>query len=203
MYVISIRNTRMREFQTRMGSLWSTECQTWNGTIGKNIDRNLWIWKRKIRQHCRLTLGQLGCYDSHVHVWKHCVQTKQNLFVVEDDANLTPHVLDTLTVFWERFQNREFDFVYIGHNNHTVPKQYITDFIDDPNVVIPHGCQGLFAYVITPRGAQKLLDKAVPYDQPVDVYVQHRTETDKDFQCYAMYPSPFYVVPCESDTKLS
>jgi GR25 family glycosyltransferase involved in LPS biosynthesis len=214
MVVITIRDERYQDFLNRVGALWQSYVVKWPGTVGNKIDRDNWAFKQKIRTHCRLTPGQLGCYDSHVHVWQNCVRSQTNLFVVEDDANLSgigegsKSVMDTMNLFWQRLEawkqteNTDWDFLYIGHHNKK-PKTYITNFLDEPNIVIPHGCQGLFAYVITPRGAAFLLEGAVPYEQPIDIYVQHRMENDKanEFRCYAMYPSPFYVVACQSDTR--
>ncbi len=204
-FAITIRENRFNNLLDRLGPLWRTHVVKWSGTVGLKIDRKNWLLKEKIRTHCRLTKGQLGCYDSHVRVWKDCLLSGRPTFIVEDDVNLRNDrvVVDSLELFWQRIKGIEFDFLYIGHNNKYTPKQYITHFVDDPNVVVPHGCQGLFAYLITPRGASFLLERATPYDQPIDVYVQHRLENDRNglFRCYAMYPSPFYVVDVQSDTK--
>ncbi len=207
-FVITIRDPRYDALLDRLGPVWHRNVVKWSGTVGAQIDPLNWLLKEKIRNHCRLTPGQLGCYDSHVRLWRDCVRSERPIFVVEDDVDLRgddPVLIEKLSKFWSRVEETkvDYDFIYVGHNNKYKPKKYITNFIDDPNIVIPHGCQGLFAYVITPKGARFLLDRCQPYEQPVDVYVQHRLENDKlgKFRCFAMYPSPFYVVDVESDTR--
>lgn len=207
-FAITIREERYAALQQRLGPLWRTYVVKWNGTVGTKIDRKNWLLKQKIRKYCQLTPGQLGCYDSHVSVWRNCVRSGSNTFVVEDDIDLRPDdttTINTLNKFWTRLQESQldFEFLYIGHNNKYKPQKYMTSYVDAPNIVIPHGCQGLFAYIITPKGAQFLLDRCRPYEKPLDVFVQHQLEyynTNNAFRCYAMYPSPFYVVDVKSDT---
>lgn len=204
-FAITIQQERYQALLDRLGPIWRMNVVKWQGTIGAKIDPQNWLLKQRIRNHCRLTPGQLGCYDSHVRLWRDCVRRQCPVFVVEDDVDLRPTVLDKLSKFWCRVEEEKlgWDFIYVGHNNKYTPKRYITRFVDDPNIVVPHGCQGLFAYVVTPKGASYLLQGCVPYEQPIDVYVQHRLENDKkdEFRCFAMYPSPFYVVDVESDTR--
>lgn len=156
--------------------------------IQEDIDKDNWVLKQRIRQGCRLSLEQLGYYHAHVSLWKHCIQLGQSLFVVEDRANLTLETMKPLQLFWERMKGIDYDFIYIGHKN-TTPKQYITQFIDEPNVAVLTGRQGLFAYVISPTGAQVLLEKAIPYEYPIDSYVSTQTLRD-----YAMYPTSIGIV---------
>lgn len=205
-YCITIRDERFQAFLKRLGPIWSMNVLKWSGTIGRIIDKRAWILKGKITSYCRLTLGQLGCFDSHRQLWRNCVRSNQNAFVVEDDVNMVgtnQEMAQSLETFWKRLDESkvEYDFVYIGHNNRHKPKSYVTNFADSPNVVVPAGCQGLFAYLVTPKGAACLLDGATPYDRPADVYVQHKLEKSNTFKCVAMYPSPFYVVEVESDTR--
>lgn len=204
-FCITIREERFRAFLDRLGPVWRTNVVKWSGVVGTDIDLPKWALRQKIRTHCRLTLGQLGCYESHVQLWKDCVRSGRTMFIVEDDVNLRhtdAYAMQSLDVFWKRLENIPFDFLYIGHNNKHAPLRYLTQFSDPPNVVVPRGVQGLFAYIITPRGASFLLQRIAPYEIPIDVYVTHQLELDKTktFRCLAMYPSPFYVVDTVSDT---
>ncbi len=193
MMVVTVNEKKYNNLLQRLGP-WKSHVIQWPGTT--EIKRQNWELKQRIRRHCRLTTDELANYDSHVRLWQECVRINQQMFVVEETVDLSQKHADILYLFWRRLEEEKlpFDFVYVGHNNRFLPKTYVTHFVDEPNVVIPRGRQGLFAYLITPKGASYLLNGAIPYEQPIDVYVQFRTENAEHakFRCYAIYPSPFY-----------
>lgn len=195
-FAITMNEAQYNTFLNRLGPTWRTNVVKWLGTVGSKIDPINWLLKQKIRTHCRLTPNELGLYDSHVRLWRDCVRSGRFMFIVEDHVQLQPSEMHFVHRFWKHVEEQkiQYDFMYVAHNNHFTPIQYVTHNIDDANVVVPYGRQGLSAYVITPKGAAFLLDKCTPYEQPIDVYVQHRLENDtnNEFRCYAMYPSFFH-----------
>src|SRR5579872_3857046 len=121
-FAITIRETRFQALLDRLGPVWQTNVLRWDGTIGTSIERKKWVVQNKIRLHCRLTDGQLGCYDSHGRLWQDCVRRGRQMFIVEDDANLyhkNAAAMDACDLFWQRLQDAkiDFNFLYIGHNN--------------------------------------------------------------------------------------
>jgi len=188
MFVIAHKNYeafRERLDNSHSFTAWRVPCE---------IDKDNWVLKQRIRKACTLTDEQLGFYHAHVRVWKQCAQMNQPVFVVEDCANLTPDVMKMIYAFWERVKEtgRKYDLIYIGHKS-TTPGQYITDFMAEANITILHGRQELFAYILSPSGAQTLLGNASPYEFPIEAFIQ-----TQNLETYAMYPSPLGVVGGET-----
>ena len=95
MFVISIRPTRLENFEKRLGKL----CKYL--TVVDGVDGNLLNMNRILEQKVYkpinkwnvLTRGEIGCFMSHREVWKHIVQ--ENIpyaLIMEDDCLLYPSV---------------------------------------------------------------------------------------------------------------
>lgn len=201
-FAISMRNERMKGFRGRMGK-WSDLLYHWPATDGRRIEMSVAHARNIITPHARLNRGQLGCFHSHVRLWKFIIQ--QNLssaFICEDDADINYNqktaddikdVADDLKI-----TSREWDILYLGHNitNRSAnEKNKISRRLS-----VPQKCAGLFAYIITKRGCEILLEKASPYDVAVDLYVADMINSGR-LKALAACPSLCYVVPVASDTE--
>ena len=86
-YVVTINPSRFNDFKNR-SRLISSHVHKWEGTNGRSINRAEWARKRGARGNLRR--GELGCYDSHVRLWRHMVANNiPQMLICEDDCNLT------------------------------------------------------------------------------------------------------------------
>lgn len=114
------------------------------------------------------SLGAVGCYLSHVMVWKQVVSSGMPSIVMEDDANFVTSFqqYDILHKFGKMCQG--YDFVVLGFS-----KLRSKTLVKGNNVVLPLQTMffGTGFYYITPDGASKLLQTAFPIKVQVDSYM--------------------------------
>lgn len=114
------------------------------------------------------TRGQLACAASHCAAWRAGLDTAQkNLVVLEDDAELAPAFLEMLALILVDAPD-DYDLIYLH-----VPTDRRQDTSQNVKLVPAYETTSLTAYVVSLRGAEKLIDKlnAAPLDAPVDLYV--------------------------------
>lgn len=196
-FVISMRPKRWQGLQARMGK-WATKMVMFNATNGHQLSKQDWINRGIVVKGSNLSRGQIGCYDSHVRIWKHIIRNNiLSALILEDDANIryTQGMEEQLKEFFGQLKtnNVQYDMIFIGRGNHNKFKTIL------PGVVRPKTCQGLFAYVLTLSGAQKLLEKSYPYKLPVDVLAERLCDSG-EITAVAMEPRLCHVVPVISDT---
>ncbi len=207
MFAISIRPMRFENLSARLGP-WAKHLQLWPGTVGANLDKDKLIRDGMLaRNEYRkgefyLRRGEIGCYDSHVRLWRHIVQNNiPRALILEDDADLQCNE-NTVRRVRQLFKDLErlkidYDLVYLGHND--VAWNQPLGKIKGTEIGIPRDCQGLFTYLVTLAGARKLVQTALPMAFPVDVHV---TEKKKIIKQYTIEPRLNSVVPIEtSDTN--
>jgi len=195
-FAISIRPARMQDMRARLGP-WASRVQYFSGTNGESIDVKGWKKKGKCAPGSVLRRGELGCYDSHVRIWKTIVAQKLPMtLIMEDDANIRytqQHATRLRQVFDElKRLGKPWHMLYIGGRGWKSGNL-------SPSVAVARSCNGLFAYVLTLEGAQLLLAKAKPFHKPVDVLVANLHDSGY-IKAVAMDPPLCYVVPVHSDT---
>ena len=196
-FAISIRDERWRGMQARLGP-WKDRVEHWRGTNGRLLRKRNWEMNGKCVNRCMLMRGQLGCHDSHTRLWEYMIE--QNIpqaLIMEDDANFRYHER-TLEVVKQAFteieeRNLEWDLLYLGKGTNEHRRQVA------PHLVIPKTHQGLFCYVLTLRGARRLVRASHPYRIPVDVLAGNIADSNQ-IRALALAPKLCYVVHVRSDT---
>ena len=150
--------------------------------------------KRNIREKMRRdhedlnTSGGVGCYLSHVEVWKKIASNPEPYGVIfEDDARL-PHD------FLNRFHSAMEDFNLLPSMPDVWTFSYAWNFYyttkgkplpqDQPENlrgpwIMNTSPGGLCGYFLTKEGAKKLLEGAFPIDMHVDLYISLCAELKK------------------------
>eukprot|EP00753_Platysulcus_tardus_P013539 PLAT3769.1.p1 GENE.PLAT3769.1~~PLAT3769.1.p1 ORF type:complete len:398 (-),score=134.85 PLAT3769.1:67-1227(-) len=120
--------------------------------------------------HGLLTRGAIGCALSHIRMWRLAVERNETVLVMEDDSRVRDDFDATLAALLPELP-RDFDLLY---------------FFLAPTLVLPPNLRRLSehvfrvlgdayttsAYVVTPRGAARLLSQALPIRQQVDSYMR-------------------------------
>lgn len=196
-FVITINMRRYNGMLKRVGP-WRPYLTKWEGTNGRHLSKNKWL-KRKDLVNPTLKRGEIGCYDSHARLWDHIVEHKlPYACILEDDAEIVYGEEEQEKIFRAamsqiKHHNIYWDILYLGRGNRSTWGALA------PNLEKPKGCCGLFAYILTLKGAQILLENCYPIRDPVDVLPIHLIEQGK-LAAVAITPRMCYVVPVRSDT---
>lgn len=140
--------------------------------------------KRNIREHIRRdheeldSAGGVGCYLSHVNVWRQFLERPEPFLIVfEDDADIPPGftqqlhkamqdatLLPQTPDLWFFSKPSEWYFNYKGMPNpYSVKEQNLGPWTTKT-------CASFTGYLLTKRGAERLLETAFPIDMHVDLY---------------------------------
>lgn len=123
----------------------------------------------------RMTAGERGCAMSHVRAWRSVVSGSVPVLILEDDA-IPKRSMQHLRRLCMRAEACDADVLYLGYIQGApwrgTPAKQLRE---------AHYLWTTVAYVLWPRGAQRLLD-ALPVDQPVDNFMgwlcaSHRLRT--------------------------
>jgi len=134
------------------------------------------------------TAGGVGCYLSHVEIWKKVVTNPEPYAIIfEDDAAVPANFI---TVFTNEFKNMNllptvpdmWTFSYAWNFYYNVKGRQLPQ--NQPENIrgnwILNTCPGgTGGYFITKEGAKKLLESAFPIDMHVDFYICLCTELKK------------------------
>ncbi|MCK7459107.1 glycosyltransferase family 25 protein [Idiomarina aminovorans] len=128
------------------------------------------------RYHYDLTLGEMGCYLSHVKCWEKIIEDGLDFAVIlEDDLLLEPNFKDVI----ESVPNIETEWHYLKlscpfkHRPYTEAKLVKTPKGDNVSLVdYKKPPTGTVAQIVSREGAKRLLKNRPPFFRPVDVDLQ-------------------------------
>ena len=122
--------------------------------------------KSQVKQASNMRQGQVGCWLSHVAVWR---QVKTMTLVLEDDANITfpQHEQGVQTIINELDAiNPEWDMCYLG-GRYADPESMVqlsTHIATSTSSRIWHS----HAYLIKPKAATSLLKQSATFNHSLD-----------------------------------
>lgn len=179
---------------------WKQFLSPFDGTDGRKINKKKWLEEKHINDagYRGLTRGQIGCADSHYRLWKRISESAAASLtlkrgnqtyelpyfemVAEHDFAFVPRaetrgmIEDTLIELLET--GTEWDLLYLEYRNvfGKPPKRLnVTQWTFEPT-----GCQCLYTYLLTSKGAAKLIaGGAKPFHRPIDMYVASLTDSGK------------------------
>lgn len=141
--------------------------------------------QRNIREHVRRdheelnSAGGIGCYLSHVEIWKKFLETGEDYAIVfEDDAIVENGFVEKLRTCMKdvTLLPKKPDYWHFAepgwwaYDAKGMPRpEYNKDKNVGPWLLNTYSCTT--GYLVTKRGAQILLDHAFPIDMQVDSYI--------------------------------
>ncbi|MEY8689120.1 MAG: glycosyltransferase family 25 protein [Leptothrix sp. (in: b-proteobacteria)] len=137
--------------------------------------------------HQGLTPGEIGCYASHIQAWRALLATGQPCgLVLEDDVHLAAGFTQVARQIaqWDA----PWDMVKLIGRRH---EQVLTsEPLDANHQLVRYRRVPSFtsAYLISRRGADKLLASRVPFGRPIDIDLRYWWEND--LQIYGVQPYP-------------
>ncbi|WP_415846690.1 glycosyltransferase family 25 protein, partial [Vibrio aerogenes] len=141
--------------------------------------------KKKVKKNkgYELTLSELGCFASHLSLWKKCVEDNESYLILEDNIELSGDLsaqLKNIEVLVSRY-----GVVKLG--NIFERKHIKICKIDDEYHLISNlkGACGTSAYAITPEVASLYLKKAQGFYEPVDDFMDNEWRTGQIIYSYS------------------
>ena len=165
----------------------------------EEIDRLYSPALNRIQYHRPLSLGEIGCYASHLAVWRQFLDSGQGAIAIfEDDIDVDPDLGDVLDAL--RRSPVDADLIkLIGRPREKVleraplmPGHALIRYRRVPSLT--------GGYVLTRRGAQKLLARRQPFGRPVDVDLRYWWECG--LEVLGVHPYPVRGAPSSRWTTI-
>lgn len=133
-----------------------------------------------------LTVSELGCFASHISLWRKCVELNEPILILEDNIVVSedlPSYLDKIFELTEKFGILKLCNLF--KSNYKViegidEKYKVTSNLKKPGL-------GTQAYAISPRVAQVYLNITPGFFEPVDNFMEHEWRTGQTI--YSLEPN--------------
>jgi glycosyl transferase family 25 len=125
------------------------------------------------------TLGAIGCYLSHVKLWEMLANSDDDmLLILEDDAVTNNFSAFQINQFLNEIIENDpnWDVIFLGYSK-PFPSPNVDTFISNSVYKINEITFQTHAYVLSKKGALKLLSKAFPIVDQVDSYMSYMAIT--------------------------
>jgi glycosyl transferase family 25 len=181
----------MRQQFARIG-LHPTRQEAVVGDASAHLEHRYCTYLNYRQYHRRLSAGELGCYASHIAVWKRLLESDSRMLAVfEDDVETGPELCIALNAI--ATSHADWDLIKLIGRKHektngSEPLSRNMALIDYRRVPSLTG-----AYVVNRRGAEKLLAHRGRFGRPVDVDLRHWWECD--LQLFGVLPYPVRPAP--------
>lgn len=184
--------------QIKKSLLLTKNIKKWTGIDGREVNPD-WIPSSIITKRAynditsglpnlrglSLTPGGLGFYLTHTKLFDYVVENNKTIFVMDDDININPNFDTELDTILSELPDT-FDFCYLGYYDTQYQKIPYSSklFIPRGQFCGPHG------YIVSPKGAKKLLSLIYPIDFQLDSVLytlQNKVEYYATYERLATY----------------
>ena len=146
-----------------------------NAIYGKHLDLNTERCKKYFSKKAieDLKPGQLGCSMSHIILWEEIASKKNNnmYMILEDDAIVPKNFNKEVMKYINEMPNN-WDMLLLGANR-LIGKKYSDNLLYTDKSIKRNGNYGLYAYIIKPKTAEKLLNVCEKMDKTIDHYLNN------------------------------
>jgi GR25 family glycosyltransferase involved in LPS biosynthesis len=159
-------------------------------------------FKRERKRHEELgSLGAVGCYLSHVDAWGIIKQSGRPGIVVEDDATLIPSFQQSSVFKQPDLMCKPYDLVLLGYAKLRDDEMTLRE---DKDAIVPFRSMffGTHFYYITPQGARKLLEIALPMEIQLDAWMGMQMSQEK-VKTGVHFPNLSWQLPDDTDIQTS
>lgn len=103
------------------------------------------------------SIGEWGCYQSHVAASRHALESGSTTMVLEDDAVLSGSP-DQLAAFLAAADQATWDVLHVGYSSALVFREWDEDLMSQPTLPVRGVVWGLLSYVVRPERLEPILD---------------------------------------------
>jgi glycosyl transferase, family 25 len=156
--------------------------------------------RNKRDYHSGLTAGEIGCYASHVLIWKQLLASGANwALVLEDDMSIAPELIEILQHVESELDAQQWDMIkLIGRTREAV---LASRSLGQHQLIRYRRVPSLTgAFLLSRAGASKLLATRVPFTRPVDVDLRFWWEND--LRMFGITPYPCVEAPIGKQSSI-
>lgn len=149
---------------------------------------------KKMRVGVPMTPGAIGCAFSHKKVWEKIVNENIDAaLILEDDIRMSKH-FNKLIKKYSRYLPGSYDVLFFGYHPSSI--KYVNQIT--PGIFVrTQKIFGLFGYVVTKKGAEKLL-KLFPIEDQIDTEI-YRGFTTRNINAYVIRPELRFITSDPSE----
>lgn len=172
--------------------------EAWNGE--KALKEKLFHWNKRrflVSTGCPSAQGEIGCYASHMMLWKKCVELQRPILILEDDFQLSDNINTALALTDELIE--QYGFIRLNGEG----KRTVTLLEKDGFTLKRYKKAPLLAlaYALSPAAAAKLLANFDEYMEPLDYYLKRFWATKQ--RVYHLSPDPITHNEHSDDTTIT
>lgn len=129
-----------------------------------------------------LTIPEVGCFASHISLWRQCVTDGEEYLIFEDNLSLFGDLDKQLN----NIKSLVVKYGVVKLGNIFERKYTEIECIDENYTLISNlkGACGTSAYAITPKAAQHYLDQVAGFFEPVDDFMDNEWRTKQTLYSY-------------------
>lgn len=131
------------------------------------------------------TAGEIGCYASHLSLWKKCVELNEPILIMEDDFCIEKNFPAAILEVEKLIDGYGFIRLQTEFRGKKITVKDVADFSLYYYTKMPHS---LMCYAINPTVAQALIDTSNKLTAPVDVVIKKIWEHQIPMFGLAPYP---------------
>jgi glycosyl transferase family 25 len=137
-----------------------------------------------------LGAGELGCYRSHLALWRLCAAENRNMTIFEDDVQVAPDLAAVLD--WTDEKLGRFGYIRLGGHHSVAARQTGLSVPGQRQLVrLSKNPFGAFGYSISPTCARRFVETCSRITRPVDEMIDRFWETG--VLPYAVLPYPVFI----------
>tara|TARA_B100000035_G_C20973828_1_gene542260 strand:- start:129 stop:893 length:765 start_codon:yes stop_codon:yes gene_type:complete len=144
-----------------------------NAIYGKDLNLKSQKCKKYFTDNLTKELkpGQLGCSMSHITIWEEIAsKNNNNLYMILEDDAIVPKNFNKDVMKYIKEMPKNWDMLLLGANR-LIGKKYSENLLYTDRSIKRNGNYGLYAYIIKPKTAEKLLKTCEKMDKTIDHYL--------------------------------
>jgi len=153
-------------------------------------------------EHHELSYGAVGCYLSHINIWKKLVDHDLDYIIIFEDDALPAFNYNELQHIINNDVPNDWDIIFFGgiYNDYNKIYNKINNKINN-NIVKIKKFYELHAYIINKKGALKLLTNAIPIKKQLDSWLSDLA-TDNLVNIYGITQNKWIQNPKINNTDI-
>ena len=144
------------------------------------------------------SIGAIGCYLSHYHLWRQCLRLQKPTIIIEQDAVFSDKAR---TVLPEAIRNIPPDADYVSLLY--IKQPHVIKYNKFFNRIVGPECDGNQCYYLSPSGAKKILRVALPIVTQCDLLVGVVSHVNPSFKAYCIRTRLYSIWRVLSDNMMS
>ena len=144
------------------------------------------LGKTKKYKGYELTVPELGCFASHISLWRKCVELDESILILEDNIEVSSELLSYLDAVRDLADKYGIlKLCNLFKSNYKVIEEFDEKY--QVTSYLKKGGSGAQAYAISPRVAQAYLNIVPGFFEPLDDFMEHEWRTKQTV--YSLTPS--------------